>query len=73
VREKAVGQLRGLRSSQTKAAINREKDQSIKQIERNRKAAFQERERREQQIRKKIAQERRKNQVRKNPRTPPGP
>ena len=46
--------------NQTKAALSREKDQNIKQIERNQKAAFQQREKREQQIRQKIAQERRK-------------
>jgi len=59
-RDMVIGGLRGLRRNQTKAALSREKDQNIKQIERNQKAAFQQREKREQQIRQKIAQERRK-------------
>jgi len=59
-RDMMIGAQRGLRRNQTKAALSREKDQSIKQIERNQKAAFQQREKREQQIRQKIAEERRK-------------
>jgi len=60
VRAKGIALVRGMRRTQTKAALSREKDQSIRKIERNQKAAFQIREKREQQVRKQRQQEIRK-------------